>query len=108
MFAREIQVPVTSVRGVGPAMAGHLANLEIRTVGELLTMWPRDWDDRTVHSPLSAHATAREITVDATVIAHEWFGFGRMKTLKIRIADDEGTEAVLVCFNRPFLEKSFP
>ena len=108
MFAREIQVPVTSVRGVGPAMAGHLGNLGVRTVGDLLTMWPRDWDDRTVHSPLSAHASAREITVDATVTSHEWFGFGRMKTLKIRISDDEGSDAVLVCFNRPFLEKSFP
>ena len=41
-------------------------------------------------------------------MAHDWFGFGRMKTLKIIIEDDEGTTAELACFNRPFLEKAFP
>jgi ATP-dependent DNA helicase RecG len=38
------------------------------------------------------------------VTAHDWIGFGRMKTLKVHIEDESG-RAVLVCFNRPFLEK---
>jgi ATP-dependent DNA helicase RecG len=38
------------------------------------------------------------------VLAHDWFGAGRMKTLKIHI-EDESARAVLACFNRPFLEK---
>jgi ATP-dependent DNA helicase RecG len=38
------------------------------------------------------------------VIAHDWFGFGPTKTLKVYIEDESG-RAVLVCFNRPFLEK---
>jgi ATP-dependent DNA helicase RecG len=108
MFVREINIPVSRIRGVGPAMAGQLSALGISTVGELLSYWPRDWDDRTVHSPLSAYASAREITADAEVVEHEWFGFGKMRTLKIVIKDDEGTLASLACFNRPFLEKSFP
>lgn len=108
MFIREIQVPASSIRGVGPATASLLKNLGISTAGELLSYWPRDWDDRTVKVPLSQFASAQKITTTATVIAHDWFGFGRMKTLKIVIKDDEGTTAELVCFNRPFLEKSFP
>ncbi len=108
MFVREIQIPVSRIRGVGPAMAGQFAALGIVTVGELLTYWPRDWDDRTVHSPLSAFSSAREITADAEVVEHEWFGFGKMRTLKIVIRDAEGTMASLACFNRPFLERSFP
>jgi ATP-dependent DNA helicase RecG len=38
------------------------------------------------------------------VLAHDWIGFGRMKTLKVHIEDESG-RATLVCFNRPFLEK---
>lgn len=108
MFLREIQVPAARVRGVGPATAGQLLALGIRTVGDLLSYWPRDWDDRTVRVPLSAFASAGKINAEATVVAHAWFGFGRMRTLKLVIEDDEGTRAELACFNRPFLEKSFP
>lgn len=108
MFTGEIQVPVSRLRGVGPAMQEHLKALGIGTVGDLLTFWPRDWDDRTIRVPLSRFADARKINTRATVMAHDWFGFGRMKTLKIIIEDDEGTTAELACFNRPFLEKAFP
>ncbi len=108
MFAGEIQVPVSRLKGVGPATAEQLSRLGVITVGELLTFWPRDWDDRTVTLPLSAFSTVPKFTVRATVIAHDWFGFGRMKTLKIVIRDAEGTVAELACFNRPFLERQFP
>jgi len=108
MFLREIQVPVSRVRGVGPATAGILHGLGLTTVGELLSWWPRDWDDRTVLTNLSRAEELARIHLSATVIAHDWFGFGRMRTLKLVIEDGEGTTADLVCFNRPFLEKSFP
>jgi ATP-dependent DNA helicase RecG len=109
MRVGEIHIPVSRIRGVGPANAERLKTLGIATVGNLLTYWPRDWDDRTVRIPLSRFAEpGRKVNTPATVVAHEWFGFGRMKTLKIVIEDDDGTQAELVCFNRPFLEKSFP
>ena len=38
----------------------------------------------------------------------QWFGYGRMKTLKLIVYDSEGTRGELACFNRPFLEKAFP
>jgi len=108
MFIREIQVPVSRVRGIGPAAESLLAALGIQTVGDLLSYWPRDWDDRTVRIPLSLFEAHHKINTSATVLSHDWFGFGRMKTLKIVIEDEDGTQADLICFNRPFLEKSFP
>ncbi len=108
MFVREIQVPVSRVRGVGPATVALLHALEIQSVGDLLSYWPRIWDDRTVKIPLSQFQTAHKINTRATVMTHDWFGFGRMRTLKIGIEDDDGTGAELACFNRPFLEKAFP
>lgn len=108
MYIQEILVPISRVRGVGPATAKLLQNLGIQTVGDALLWWPRDWDDRTQRVPLSKYNETAKINTNATVIGHEWFGYGRMKTLKIIIEDDEGTQADLACFNRPFLEKSFP
>jgi ATP-dependent DNA helicase RecG len=108
MRVAEIQVPASRVRGVGPATAERFRALGVETVGDLLTFWPRDWDDRTVRVPLSRFDSAQKITALATVVAHEWFGFGRMRTLKIVIEDAEGTRAELACFNRPFLERQFP
>ncbi|HET7838950.1 MAG TPA: ATP-dependent DNA helicase RecG, partial [Rectinemataceae bacterium] len=55
----------------------------------------------------SAFAKEPRVHTVATVVEHEWFGFGRMRTLKIRVEDGSG-RAVLVCFNRPFLENSLP
>ena len=108
MFVAEIHVPASRVRGVGPATAERFRSLGVETVGDLLTFWPRDWDDRTVRVPLSRFDSAQKITALATVVDHEWFGFGRMRTLKLVIEDAEGTRAELACFNRPFLERQFP
>ncbi len=104
----EIAVPATRIRGVGPATAKPLASLGILTVGDVLSWWPRDWEDRTVRLPLSAFEAHAKISALATVVGSEWFGFGRMKTLKLIVRDDEETVAELVCFNRPFLERQFP
>lgn len=108
MFLREIQIPVSHIRGVGPTSLKQLKRLGIETVGDLLSWWPRDWDDRTSRQSLAEFERAKSLHSEATVMAHDWFGFGRMRTLKITIQDDEGTIAELICFNRPFLEKQYP
>ena len=106
MKLSDIAAPVSSIAGVGPATARQLANLAVYTAGDLLSYYPRSWEDRTARVPLSGYAHARVHTF-AQVIAHEWFGFGRMRTLKLRIFDGS-MSAELIAFNRPFLEKTFP
>jgi len=88
-------------------MQKQLANLNIWTIGDLLLYYPRSYKDRTKKVSLSQFETAREVHTIASVVGHEWFGYGRMKTLKILIKDSTA-RAELICFNRPFLEKSFP
>lgn len=107
MKLQEIGTPVSSLSGVGPAIAKLLARLDIFTVSDLLSFWPRDWEDQTRHVSLSEWNTAPKVHTIAQVTAHDWFGFGKMRTLRVRITD--GTcPASLICFNRPFLEKSLP
>lgn len=105
MKLNEIKTPVTAVTGVGPQLSKALSRLNIFTVGDLLQFYPKDYDDRTKKCYIKDFANHSKINTVAKVVGHEWFGYGRMKTLKIIVNDGTGT-AALVCFNRSFLEKS--
>lgn len=107
MFLYELKQPVSVLRGSGPAVSGRLARLGISSIADLLAYYPRDYDDRSTLVPFSGFAKNANVYTVATVTAHEWFGFGRSRTLKIIVKDDT-SEAALLCFNRPFLENSMP
>jgi ATP-dependent DNA helicase RecG len=104
MFLRELRQPISSLKGAGPRVEAMLSQLGVLTVADLLLLSPRDYDDRTKLAPLSEFATAPKVNAAVTVLGHEWFGYGRMKTLKVLI-EDGTAQAWLICFNRPFLEK---
>jgi ATP-dependent DNA helicase RecG len=103
LFLRELGQSITVLKGAGAQVAARLARLGVYTVADLILYYPRDYDDRTHFIPLSSFARESRVRSLVDVLAHEWFGYGRMKTLKVRVRD-ESAEAVLVCFNRPFLE----
>lgn len=107
MKLKEIITPISELVGVGPAFASNLSKLNIFTIADLFTSYPRTYEDRTKKIPLKEFAKYPKVHTIAKVLSHEWFGYGRMKTLKIFISDGSAN-AVLVCFNRPFLEKSLP
>jgi ATP-dependent DNA helicase RecG len=73
-------------------------------VADLLCRYPRDWEDRRFTVLLRDFRSSPSVCTVVRVLAHDWFGFGRMRTLKVHV-EDESARAVLVCFNRPFLEK---
>jgi ATP-dependent DNA helicase RecG len=102
----DIKNPVSTLPGVGPSAAKLFAKLNVFTVADLLTFYPKDYEDRTQRVPLSQFRQSK-VHCAAVVTAHEWFGYGRMKTLKLVISD--GTmDAQLIAFNRSFLEKQLP
>lgn len=106
MILGKIETPVETLSGVGPASAKLFAKLNIFTVADLLSAYPRTYEDRTHHIPLHDFASAKVHTI-CKVTAHEWFGYGRMKTLKIAITDGSAN-AWLIAFNRSFLKDSLP
>jgi ATP-dependent DNA helicase RecG len=102
----DIKNPVGTLPGVGPAAAKLFAKINVFTVADLLTFYPKDYEDRTRRVPFSQFRNAK-IHCAAVVTGLDWFGYGRMKTLKLLVSD--GTlDAELIAFNRPFLEKQFP
>lgn len=106
MTLRELEQSVETLSGVGKAAAARLARLGVYSIADLLVRFPRDYDDRTEARPFRDWAAGRVNTV-ARVAAHEWFGYGRTRTLKL-VLDDGSARAVVPCFNRPFLADRHP
>ena len=102
----DLGAAVENLPGVGPSTAKLFARMNIFTVSDLLQTYPRDYEDRTRRVLLKDFAQSKVHTV-CRVVSHDWFGYGKMRTLKIFISDGSA-DAVLVAFNRPFLEKSLP
>jgi ATP-dependent DNA helicase RecG len=107
MFLRELGQSITVLKGAGVQVAAHMAKLGVYTVADLILYYPRDYDDRTHFIPLASFAREARVRSLVDVVSHEWFGYGRMRTLKVTVRD-ESASAVLVCFNRPFLENQLP
>jgi ATP-dependent DNA helicase RecG len=103
MLLRSLTAPVKSTQRITSAAISSLARLGIKSAADLLLHYPRDWEDRTKTVPISGFNRARVCTV-VTVVARDWIGFGRMRTLKAYVQDESGT-AALLCFNRPWLDK---
>ena len=105
MKVSDIKTPVSSITGIGPQLTKTLAKVNVFTVGDLLQYFPRDYEDRTKKVTFAERGPGGKVHTVAQVIKHEWFGYGKMKTLKIFVSDGTAV-AELICFNRAFLEKS--
>ncbi|MCR5400502.1 MAG: ATP-dependent DNA helicase RecG [Treponema sp.] len=106
MKVEELKNPLESLAGVGKSKALLFAKLNVHTVADLLTFYPRDYEDRRKTLLLKDFQMGKVHTL-AKVIRQEWFGYGKMKTLKLIIADPSG-QASLICFSRPFMQKQYP
>lgn len=106
MKISELKSPVSSLSGVGPAASAQFAKLNVFTIADLLQFYPRTYEDRRNKNPIASFQRGDVHTI-AQVISHEWFGYGKMKSLKIIISDNTAS-AALIAFNRSFLEKSLP
>ncbi len=107
MKVNEIKTPVSTISGVGPQLTKNLSKLNVFTVGDLLQYYPYNYEDRSVKVTLDQYKTNPKIHTVARVMSHEWFGYGKMRTLKINI-NDGTAPAQLICFNRAFLENQLP
>lgn len=102
MFLVELTQPVSQVRGVGPAVNRSLGTLGIHTIKDLLTHFPRGYEDRLSPVALKEGKTGKPVNTLVRVIAHDYFGYGRKRTLKVWV-EDETARGTLVCFGRNFL-----
>ncbi|MFH1784458.1 MAG: ATP-dependent DNA helicase RecG [bacterium] len=99
-----INNPIRYLKGVGPKKAEILKKIGIETVDELLTYYPRSYEDRTRLRLIAQIADGETTSIQATVISHAVIATKRGKRiLKITLSDGTG-KAVLVCFNQMYLK----
>ena len=109
MHLTELNNSISSLPGIGAAKQALFARLNIFTISDLLQFYPRDYEDRTQKITIaqSLQNQTGKIHTIAQIVGHEWFGYGRMKTLKLIATDGTGT-VELAAFGRAFLEKTHP
>ena len=83
-------MPVTSLRGVGQAVADKLAGLGIRTVEDVLFHLPFRYQDRTRLTPIGALEPGREAVVRGEVLTADVV-VQRKRCLLVRVADGTGS-----------------
>ncbi len=81
--------PVTVLPGIGPALAGHLTRLEIRTVGDLLFHLPARYEDRTRFVPIRCAAIGQSALIEGEIVAAGVAGRAR-PSLILDLADGGG------------------
>jgi ATP-dependent DNA helicase RecG len=107
MVPSELTTSVLELPGIGRSRAELFARLGVETLGDLLFFLPLRYEDRSRVVTLVEAARRGEGLVAGQVLRHEHFPFGGKRVLKITIADESST-AALVCFGRDFLGRSFP
>ncbi|MBI3158587.1 MAG: ATP-dependent DNA helicase RecG [Chloroflexi bacterium] len=103
-----LDAAVTVLDGVGPKNAEKLARLSIHSLGDMLTHYPRRYDDYSQLSPINRLKYGDEVTVIATVqsSAVRPFKGGGGKLVEVIVSD--GTGALrLNWFNQPWLAQQF-
>jgi ATP-dependent DNA helicase RecG len=81
--------PVTSLKGVGPALAKRLARLGIESVADLLFWLPTRYEDRTHIVPIGSLRPGSRAAVEGTIELAEVVFRGR-RSLLVRLADGTG------------------
>ena len=82
--------PVTSLRGVGEALAARLEKLNVATVQDLLFLLPLRYEDRTQVVPMGALSIGDRVVVEGEVQLTEVAFRGRRQLL-CRISDGSGS-----------------
>lgn len=98
--------PLTHLKGVGKVSAETLSAAGVNTVADILLLLPREYEDRQNPIPfgevLKYPNQTGFVNTAVEVIAHDYIGWGKKRTLKIYVKD-ETSVASLVCFGRNFL-----
>ena len=110
MLARQLAFPITKLKGIGKVSAADFAALGVETGGDLITLYPRDYDDRTVMTSLAdLPPEGGTINTIVSITDHGHYMAKGKRVLKIGAKDlRSGRTLYLHCFGRAFMENAYP
>jgi len=98
----ELSTPVESLKGVGPARALHLGRLGIRTAGDLLEYFPRNWEFVAPRTDIMRLEAGRDATVVGIIESTAVEGHPRHRRFEAVVVDDTAS-LTMVWFGQAFL-----
>jgi ATP-dependent DNA helicase RecG len=98
-----LDVPVETLRGVGPTLRRRLSKLGIERVGDLVWQGPRRYEKPVPTRRIVELFGDEEAVIEGVVRAFSSRRRGRLKILTARIADETG-EIKATWFNQPWVE----
>ncbi len=103
-----LKTPITQLSGVGPKRADAFAKLGIFTFGDLVTHYPRAYEDRSATKKIIELSHDETVCIKAVVAGALQTNYKRknLKIYTLRVSDGTGF-IELVWFNNRFLEKRF-
>ena len=104
----DLKQSVQYVKGVGPNNLPLLKKLDINTLGDLITYFPRNYEDRGKPKKIYELVDGEEVLIEAVCISQvSEIRFAKNKImLKMAVRDDTGT-CVLTWFNQTYLKHKF-
>ena len=100
--------PVTELKAVGPKLEASLAEMEIRTVLDLLQHYPRRYHDRTKRAEIAELTMGEEATVFAEVKKIRGFRTRQGRAMVEAEVFDGSSYLRVVFFNQGWREKQLP
>ena len=100
----DFQAPIESIHGIGPKRSQALERMGVKTVRDLLYLFPRRHDDYSKLKPINSLWYGEEVTVIGTVqnVNTRTVHGGRMKIVEAVISDKSGSIRV-TWFNQPWI-----
>ncbi len=108
IFLDDLKKSVRYLKGVGESRAKSLEKLGIRTVRDLLSHFPRTYEDRSVIVPIMDAPNETPVTVRAVIAREPTLSRIRrgMEILRFRAVDDSGSVDITY-FNQAYLKNRF-
>ncbi len=104
--ANPLHQPVGHASGVGPAREKILHGLGIVSIADLLTWFPRRYEDRTQMKPIRSLVAGETATIRGTIeqLTEQRLKRGRLRLLKATISDGQD-RLLAVWFNQAYLKR---
>ena len=99
------EIPLVRLKGVGPAVAGRLEDMDLYNVLDLLQHYPRRWVDRTKKVDIASLAVGEEATVFGEVRSTRGRRTRQGRSLVEVVVSDDTSLLNVTFFNQPWRAK---
>ena len=110
MFVKDLTFPVAKIKGIGKVSAADFASLSVEKASDLITLFPRSYDDRTRLSSLNEiGAEGGKLNSAVEIVEHSHYMSRGQRVLKMTCRElSSGRTLYLHCFGRSFMESAYP